>query len=447
MPLPLLNPPLVKGRSNSRLLRSPAFAGRQARNDVAKFVILSDDLLYGKIALIKTFFVTIKSIRQVKNLKGKRVLVRVDFNVPLNKSLKVDKSEDYRIVKTLPTIKYLINSGAKIILMAHLGRPDGKVVEKLRLDPVAQRLSQLLKKSVCKSDDIISDDVRNHIDQMKNGEILMLENVRFDKREEAADKDFAKELARLADIYVNDAFAVDHREQASVSTIQNYLPSYAGLLLAEEIVNLNKVLKKPKKPMVVIIGGAKISTKMKVIKNFLPVSRNILLGGALANTVLHVMGVSVGKSLIEPEMFKEVKKIKLTDNQVMVPVDGYMAKSYISAKGRLDAMADVKPDEYILDIGPDTLKLYEKILCNAKMIVWNGPMGLIETPFFAKGTEGLIKILAKSKAEKIVGGGETVQMIRQMGYEKKFDFISTGGGAMLEYLEGKKLPGLRKITN
>lgn len=407
----------------------------------------------------------IKSIKQLKGLKGKRVLVRVDFNVPLNKSLRVDKSEDYRIVKTLPTIKYLIKNGAKIILMAHLGRPDGKVVEKLRLDPVAQRLSQLLRKCVYKSDDIISDEVIDHIGRMKNGEILMLENVRFEAREDPptlppphkamagqrklrrAQEKFAKELAGLADIYVNDAFAVDHREQASVSTIQNYLPSYAGLLLEEEIVNLDKVLQKPKKPMVVIIGGAKISTKMKVIKNFLPVSRNILLGGALANTVLNVMGVSVGKSIIEPKMFGEVKKIKLTDNKVMVPVDGLMAKSAESKKGRLDALADVKKDEYILDVGPDTLKLYEKIIHSAKMIVWNGPMGLIETPFFASGTKELIKILAKSKAEKIVGGGETVQMIRQMGLDKKFDFISTGGGAMLEFLEGKKLPGLRKITN
>ncbi|MFA6918726.1 MAG: phosphoglycerate kinase [Patescibacteria group bacterium] len=387
----------------------------------------------------------IKSVKKLKNLKGVRVLLRVDFNVPLTKDSRVGTSEDYRIVKTIPTIKYLIKKGAKIIIMAHLGRPEGKVVENLRLDPVAIRLSQLLKKQVYKSDKIYGTDVDSHIDEMKNGDILMLENIRFDKREEKGDKKFAGILAKMGDIYVNDAFAVDHREQASVSTIQMYLPSFAGLLLEDEVLNLSKIMTNPKRPMVTIIGGAKISTKIKIIKNFLPVSRNILLGGALANTVLKVMGVAVGKSLIEPKMFSEVKKLKLTDNKIVVPVDGYMAKSFKGEKGRLDALADVRKDELILDIGPDTIRLYAQIIKSAKTIVWNGPMGLIETPYFARGTSALIKILAKSRAEKIVGGGETVQMIRRMGLENKFNFISTGGGAMLEFLEGKKLPGLVKL--
>ncbi len=387
----------------------------------------------------------IKSIKNIKDLKGKRVLLRVDFNVPLTKDLTVGKSEDYRIVKTLPTIRYLMKKGARVVIMAHLGRPDGKIVNNLRLDPVAKRLSQLIGKRVIKSNYIIDREVKKNINQMKDGEVVILENIRFDKREEKGDKNFARQLAGLGDIYVNDAFAVDHREQASVSTIQNYLPSYAGFLLEEEVKNLTKVLKKPKQPLVVIIGGVKISTKIKLIKNFLPVASNILLGGALANTVLKAMGISVGQSVIEPEMFSEIKKIKLTDNKVMVPVDGVMAKGLDSKKGRLDALADIKKDEFILDIGPDTLKLYASIIKRARMIVWNGPMGLIETEFFAKGTRELIKILAKSRAEKIVGGGETVQMIQKMGLEKKFNFISTGGGAMLEFLEGKKLPGLRRI--
>lgn len=387
----------------------------------------------------------IKSIRQAKNLRGQRVLLRVDFNVPLTKNGQVGKSEDYRIIKTIPTIKFLIKNGAKVIILAHLGRPDGKVVKELRLDPVAKRLSQALKQKVLKSNQILGVETEKLMATLKNGQVLMLENIRFDAREEQADKVFAKKLAELGNIYVNDAFAVDHRDQASVSVIQDYLPSYAGLLLEEELKNLTKIVCSPKKPLVVIIGGAKISTKIKVIKNFLPVAKRILLGGALANTVLKAKGISVGGSKIEPEMFSQVKNIQLTDNQLVVPVDAMIAKDYQSISGRMDALADIRDQEVILDIGPDTLKLFEDILRQAKMVVWNGPMGLIETPFFARGTKSLIKILAKIKAEKIVGGGETVQIIRKMKLESKFDFISTGGGAMLEFLEGKKLPGLKKI--
>lgn len=387
----------------------------------------------------------VKSIRELKNLKNKRVLLRVDFNIPVSQTGQVDHSEDYRITETLPTIKYLIKKKAKIIIMAHLGRPDGRVNELLRLDAVAIRLSQLLKKDICKSDDIFSKDNEGYIKDMKGGSILMLENIRFDKREEKGDQKFAKQLASLGEIYVNDAFAVCHRDQSSVSVIQDYLPSYAGFLLEKELKYLSAVVSNPLKPLTVIIGGAKISTKIQLIKRFLKISDHVLLGGALANTVLHVMGVSVGKSLVEPKMYATIKKIKLTDNQLRVPVDGVMAKSYQAKVGRLDALADVKKDELILDIGPDTIKLYEKIINSSKMIVWNGPMGLIETPFFAKGTESLIKILAKTKAYTVVGGGESVQVIRRLNLEKKFNFISTGGGAMLEFLEGKNLPGLRKI--
>jgi len=392
----------------------------------------------------------IKSIRELKNLKGQRVLLRVDFNVPISKDGQIDKSEDYKIVQTLPTIKYLIKKGAKIIILTHLGRPDGRVVEKLRLDPVAVRLSQLLNKGVYKNDNIVetgqAPSLRKQINELKNGDILMLENIRFDKREEAGDKNFAQELAKLGDIYINDAFGVCHRDQASVSTIQDYLPSYAGLLLENELKNLSAAIDKLLKPLTVIIGGAKISTKIKLIQKFLKIADHVLLGGALANTVLHVMGVAVGKSLVEPKMYPVLRKIKLTDNQLRVPLDGVMAKSYQAKVGRLDALADVQADELILDVGPDTIKLYEKIIKSSKMIIWNGPMGLIETPFFAKGTKSLVRLLAKSKAKTIVGGGESVAIIRQLGLDKKFSFISTGGGAMLAFLEGKKLPGLKKIA-
>ncbi|MFA6228072.1 MAG: phosphoglycerate kinase [Patescibacteria group bacterium] len=386
----------------------------------------------------------IKSIRQVKNLKGKKALMRVDFNVPLV-SGRVGKSEDFRLVRTAPTIRYLIKKGAKVIIMAHLGRPDGKVNPEFSLKPVAKRLSQIIEQPVKLSPQIIGAQTDKLIGQMKNGEVLLLENVRFDAREELADKNFARELAKLGDLYVNDGFAVSHRDQASVSTIQQFLPSYAGLLMEEEIKYLSRALENPRQPLVVIIGGAKISTKIKVIRNFAKLAKRILLGGALANTVLKVMGVSVGRSAIEPVMFPEVKKFKLTDNLIAVPVDGVMALKTDAKKGRIDALADIKPNELILDIGPDTVRLYENILKSAKMVMWNGPMGLIENPTFAQGTKKLVKILADSKAETIVGGGETVQLIRKMKLENKFSFISTGGGAMLEFLEGKKLPGLKKI--
>jgi len=386
----------------------------------------------------------IKSIKSIKNIKGKRVILRADFNVPLVNG-RVGKSEDFRIVKTVPTIEYLIKKGAKVIILSHLGRPDGKFDKRYSLKPVAKRLSQLLKQEIILSPEVVGEKSSELVKKMSNSKIVMLENVRFEPREEMNCKRLAKKISLLGDIYVNDAFAVSHRAQSSVSAIAEFLPAYAGLLIEEEIVNLNTVLKNPKHPLTVIIGGAKISTKIKVIKNFSKVADKILLGGALANTVLKVMGVAVGKSKIEPEMFAEVKKFRLTDNQIIVPVDGVMAKKIDAKRGRMDALADVKDDELILDIGPDTLKLYEKIIKSAKMIVWNGPMGLIENKVFAKGTVDLIKIIASSNAQTIIGGGETVQMIRKMKLENKFNFISTGGGAMLEFLEGKKLPGLKKI--
>lgn len=387
----------------------------------------------------------IRSIKEAGNLRGKRVLMRVDFNVPLTKDGKVGKSEDFRIVKTVPTIKYLIGKGARVILMAHLGRPEGKENPKYSLKPVAKRLERLLGVKVALSPEVVGPKSTELAGLMKNGEILLLENVRFDAREEKGDKDFAKQLAKLGDVFVNEGFAVSHRDQASVSTIQRFLPSYAGFLLEDEVKHLSQALKAAKKPLVVIIGGAKMETKIKVIKNFSKVANKILLGGALANTVLKVMGVSIGKSPIEPEMFPEIRKFKLTNNQIVVPVDGVMAKKLDSKKGRMDALADVKVDEMILDIGPDTVKLYENILKSAKIVMWNGPMGLIENPIFEKGTKMLVKILSEVRAETVVGGGETVEMIRKMKLEDKFDFISTGGGAMLEFLEGKKLPGLKNI--
>ena len=261
----------------------------------------------------------IKSIRKVGKLRNQRVLMRVDFNVPLGDDGMVDETEDYRLVRSLPTIKYLTKKGVKLIIVAHLGRPRGKVVEELRMDPVTVRLAQLLKTDIYKSDCVVGPSVRGIVNRMRPGEILMLENVRFHKGEEKGSKIFAKQLASLADIYVNDAFAVDHRNHASTATIQNYLPSYAGFLLEEEVENLSELIEKPKKPLVAIIGGAKVSTKIKVIRKFLEVADHVLLGGALANTVLKAMGISVGKSLIEPKMISTISMLLVMSMLTLSP--------------------------------------------------------------------------------------------------------------------------------
>lgn len=387
----------------------------------------------------------LRSMRELKNITGKRVLLRVDFNVPLTRDMQVSSEEDYRIRQSLPTIKYLLERKARVIILAHLGRPEGRVVELLRLDPIAVRLAQLLRRDVYKCDQLVGAVADKAVADLQPGDLLVLENVRFDRREERADTALAKKLASYGDIYINDAFGVDHRDQASVSTIQRYLPSYAGLLLEDELTRLSGVRDAPRHPLVVIIGGSKISTKLSLIKSFLPRADHILLGGALANTVLRAQGISVGQSLIEPGMIAAIRRIKLTNTQLHVPVDGVIAKSYHSPRGRRDALGDIRPSEVIVDIGPETLELYARIIRAAHQIVWNGPMGLIETPSFAWGTRELAKAIARSKAESIVGGGETVQMIRRLRMERKFNFLSTGGGAMLEFLEGKKLPGIQKL--
>lgn len=387
----------------------------------------------------------LRSMRELKNIAGKRVLLRVDFNVPLTRDMQVSSEEDYRIRQSLPTIKYLLERKARVIILAHLGRPEGRVVELLRLDPIAVRLAQLLRRDVYKCDQLVGAVADKAVADLQLGDLLVLENVRFDRREERADTALAKKLASYGDIYINDAFGVDHRDQASVSTIQRYLPSYAGLLLEDELTRLSSVRDAPRHPLVVIIGGSKISTKLSLIKSFLPRADHILLGGALANTVLRAQGISVGQSLVEPGMIAAIRRIKLTNTQLHVPVDGVIAKSYHSPRGRRDALGDIRPSEVIVDIGPETLELYAQIIRAARQIVWNGPMGLIETPSFAWGTRELAKAIARSKAESIVGGGETVQMIRRLRMERKFNFLSTGGGAMLEFLEGKKLPGIQKL--
>jgi len=377
------------------------------------------------------------------NFKDKKVLVRVDFNVPLGDDMKVDAKEDWRIQATLPTIKYLLDQDAKIILLAHLGRPKGKVVEKLRLDPIAERLKELCGRKVIKLDDCCGEEVKKQIKSMESGQIVMLENLRFCPGERDNDLKFAKQLAKYGDIYVNDAFGVDHRMHASLVGIPKYLPKCAGLLLEKEIKALSKVLDEPKRPLAAIIGGVKISTKIRVIEEFLNEADNLLLGGALANTVIAAKGIAIGRSVIEETMVDEVKKLELTNVKLHLPVD-VIASVDPSGKAasRIAPVGNTKEEEMILDIGPDTNNLFKQIISKAKTIVWNGPMGLIEVDKFVQGSKEIAQAIAESEGFSVVGGGDSIALLEEMGLVNKMDHVSTGGGAMLKFLIGEDLPGI-----
>jgi len=375
----------------------------------------------------------LKTIKSIKNLKGKKVLLRVDFNLPLDKRGRI--LDDTRIKLTLPTIKYLYQKGATIIILTHLGRPGGKVVTKLSTKVISQRLAKLLKKKVTHLKDLNIN---------SSDRILMLENIRFQPREKMNCKRLSKKLAKLADIYVNDAFAVSHRAHSSISAITDYLPSSAGFQLEKEIDNLNKVLKAKTKPKVAIIGGVKLETKVKVIKNLLAKMDYVLLGGAVANNVLKAMDYEVGSSLVDDSQLKVAENI--INNKLRLPVDAVVAKKIVaSAKSKTMAVGQLSKKEIILDLGPDTINLYCEIIKSAKLIVWNGPLGYFEIAKYKKASKAVAFAVAASKSFSIIGGGETVQMIGELGLKNKFDFVSTGGGAMLEFLEGKILPGIKPL--
>lgn len=384
-----------------------------------------------------------KFIRDV-NVQNKRVLVRADFNVSLDEQENI--VDDFRIRATLPTIEYLLKQNAKIVLMAHLGEPKGRIAEKLKMDSVQERLMEYLDVSITKAPDCIGEEIEKWTHEMQPGEILLLENLRFHKEEEENDENFAKELSKLGDIYVNDAFGVSHRKHASVVAITKFLPSCAGLLLEKEINALNKVLENPAKPLVVIIGGAKISTKIKLIKNFLKKADNILLGGALANTALHALGMGIGKSFIEEKMIDEVKGFNITDTKLHIPVDT-VASTDTSGEKEIEIapVGKTKEDQLILDIGPETQELFARMIKEAKTVIWNGPMGLFEKEQFAKGTEAIVKAIAACGCYSVVGGGETVTFIDKLGLLDKFSHVSTGGGAMLKFLAEEEMPGLKAL--
>ncbi|MFA4833496.1 MAG: phosphoglycerate kinase [Patescibacteria group bacterium] len=385
----------------------------------------------------------IKSIRQAKKLAGKRVLLRADFNVPLEGGRVAD---DYKIVAGLPTIRFLLRYRCKIIIANHLGRPEGERVKKYSLEPVARHLGRLLDEKVGFVDDCFGLKAGTAVGKMRPGEILMLENLRFAKGEEKNDKKFARQLASLADIYVNDAFANSHRQHASMSAIKRYLPSYAGLLLAEEVENLNKIIR-PKPPLVAVIGGAKIGTKISFIKEISQKSFKVLIGGALANNFFAVRGMEIGRSMVDKKSIALARKLRAKN--ILLPIDVVVSDNKDgSGPAEVKNVFKVNKNEAILDIGPKTIRLYSLFLKKAQTIIWNGPMGMFEQSHFKHGTLSIARVIAsrsRGRAFGVVGGGETIEALKITGMEHYVDWISTGGGATLAFLSGAEMPGLSKI--
>jgi len=380
------------------------------------------------------------------DLKGKRVLVRVDFNVPQDKKTGAI-TDDRRIRESLPTIKYLIDRGARVVLVSHLGRPAG-VTESLRMNPVAKKLEELLGKKVQKLDDCIGEEVEAAVSKMSDGDVTLLENVRFYGEEEANDENFAKKLASLADVYVNDAFGTAHRAHASTEGVAHILPGVCGFLIRKELEFLGGALTNPKKPFVAIIGGAKISTKITVIRSLAQKVDVLVIGGGMIYTFMKAQGFEVGKSLVESKFLDQAKVIwsqlkGLPNLKLIVPVDHVVVPELnADAPAKVVGNDAIPADMLGVDIGPETVKLIKEEIKNAGTVVWNGPMGVFEIEKFAKGTNEVAKALAESKAITIVGGGDSASAVEKAGVADKISHISTGGGASLEFLEGKELPGI-----
>jgi phosphoglycerate kinase len=386
-----------------------------------------------------------KTIRDI-DVRGKRVLVRVDFNVPLKEGAVAD---DTRIRAALPTIDYLLEHGAALILCSHLGRPKGKVVPGLKMDPVAARLSELLGRPVQKLDACVGAGVETAVEAMHPGDVILLENTRFNPEEKANDAGFAKQVAGLADIFVNDAFGAAHRAHATTVGVADYLPAVAGFLMEKELEFLGKATSDPERPYVAILGGAKISDKIGVIESLLAKCDRLLIGGGMANTFFKAMGFEVGDSLVEEDAVPTAKT--LLDNagsQLVLPVDVVVADAFDNdADSKIVAPNEVSAGWRILDIGPKSVQTFESALSAAKTVVWNGPMGVFEMPNFAKGTFAVAEILAKLDAITIIGGGDSAAAVKQAGLADKMSHVSTGGGASLEFLEGKTLPGVAALAD
>ena len=381
------------------------------------------------------------------SVAGRRVIIRVDYNVPLNEAKQI--TDDSRIVKSLKTVQYCLDHGASVILMSHLGRPDGAKDLAYSLRPVAERLSKLLAKPVELMPDCVGTEVSQRANALKPGQVLLLENLRFHKEEKKNDPAFAKQLAGLADIYVNDAFGSAHRAHASTVGITQYLESVAGFLVKKEIEYFEKALSNPERPFVTILGGAKVSDKIKLITNLLKTADQILIGGAMAYTFYKILGIAIGNSKFEPEGVpaaqEALKKSKESGVPIILPVDRVIAQKLEKGAATRVVDGDIPDNWSGFDIGPKTLQQFKAILSKAKTVIWNGPVGVFEYPPFDAGTRALAEHLAGLNATTIIGGGDTAAAIRQFGLEDKMSHVSTGGGASLEYLEGTPLPGITAL--
>jgi phosphoglycerate kinase len=387
-----------------------------------------------------------KTVRDV-DVKGKRVLVRVDFNVPLAEGVVTD---DTRIRASLPTLRYLLDEGATLILCSHVGRPKGEVVDTLKMDPIAHRLSELLDRPVTKLDDCIGPEVEAAVRAAKPGAVIVLENTRFHPGEKANDPAFAAQLAALADLYVDDAFGSAHRAHASTEGVTHYLPAVSGFLMEKELEFLGGALAAPQKPFVAILGGAKISDKIGVIENLLDRVDALLVGGGMANTFLKADGYDVAESLVEDDSLDTARElIERGGDRLVLPVDVTVADRFdADAFSQVVTVAEVPPHWRILDIGPRTLELFQERLAGARTVVWNGPMGVFEFEKFAQGTEAVARMLAAlPEATTIIGGGDSAAAVKRTGLADKMSHISTGGGASLEFLEGKTLPGVAALLD
>jgi phosphoglycerate kinase len=390
-----------------------------------------------------------KSVKDI-DVAGKTVLVRVDFNLPLDKNGGI--ADDSRLRAALPTIWYLQAQKAKTVLCSHFGRPDGKVVDSMRLGPVGRRLGDLLDAPVKTLDDCIGPAVKREVESMAPGEVILLENVRFHAGEEKNDPAFAKDLASLADVFVNDAFGTAHRAHASTVGVASYLPAVAGFLMAKEIEQLGALLSKPARPFATILGGAKISSKTAVLRNLLPRIDCLLLGGGIATTFLKALGNDVGDSLIEPDYVDTARDVLRQAEQlgvpVLLPTDLVVAQRFAAdAEAKTVGVGSIEPGWRAMDIGPDTLGTYVDALSDCKTIFWNGPLGVAEFSAFAEGSLSLALALADMDATVVVGGGETAAMVEQAGLRERFTHVSTGGGASLEFLEGVELPGVAVLLD
>ena len=377
--------------------------------------------------------------------KGKKVLLRCDFNVPQNKETG-EITSDKRIVAALPTIKYLLENGAAVIACSHLGKPKGEWKESLSLAPVAKRLSELLGMDVIFAKDIIGEDAKTKAAALQPGQLLLLENLRFDKREEKNDPEFAKELASMAEVYVSDAFGTVHRAHASTAGVAAFLPAYAGFLVEKEISVMGKALSDPARPFVAILGGAKVSDKIGVINNLLEKADTIIVGGGMAYTFKMAQGHTIGKSLLEADRVEYAKemmdKAAAKGVKLLLPVDSICAAEFSKDAAPVEAGEDIPDDLMGMDIGPKTVELYCEAVKGAGTIVWNGPMGVFEFPAFANGTWKMAEAVANSGAVTIIGGGDSASAVEKSGQADKITHISTGGGASLEFLEGLELPGV-----